>query len=82
MTPLSQASHPALVARQDVGAPTAGCYLQLGPSGAAAWTPDPTAATAFASMREALRAATRLPCGLRPFGVPRHAASLAARELN
>ena len=79
MTQSSHASHPALVSRQAaLGVPAAGQYLQLGPTGAAAWTYDPTAATAFESMREAMRAATRLPCALRAFGIPRQAELMAA----
>ena len=40
------------------------------PSGATDWTPDPKAATAFASMREAARAALRLPAAVRAYGLP------------
>lgn len=83
MTQLIHASHPALVARQDVvGLPASGRYLQLAASGDAGWTNDPTAATAFESMREAMRAATRLPCALRAFGIPRQAELMVAGQLN
>ena len=46
-------------------------YLTVSPSGQLAWTEDPTAATAFASMRDATRAALRLPSTLRAFSLPR-----------
>lgn len=66
-----QGAPPALVTRQV--APDAGAlrYLQLTPLGGSVWTEDPEAATAFASMREATRFATRLPAALRAFGLPR-----------
>lgn len=46
-------------------------YLRLSPAGDAAWTDDAADATIFDSMREATRAAMRLPAGLRAFGLPR-----------
>jgi hypothetical protein len=45
-------------------------YLMLTPQGVARWTDDPTAATPFPTMREAMRAAVRLPGSLRAFGLP------------
>ncbi|MFI4934969.1 MAG: hypothetical protein ACHP7N_10150 [Caulobacterales bacterium] len=46
-------------------------YLVLTPEGQALWTDDPEAATPFASMREAMRMAVRLPAAVRAFGLPR-----------
>lgn len=45
-------------------------YLRLDSDGAIAWVSDPTAATAFGSMKEAARMALRLPSGFRAFGMP------------
>ena len=58
--------HPALVSRP--GAPTS--YLMLTPAGQPDWTLDPAAATSFASMREAARAALRLPSSVKAYGLP------------
>ncbi len=60
----------ALVSRSDGGPQS---YLMLSPAGATDWTRDPKAATAFASMREATRAAMRLPSSLRAYGLPHRA---------
>jgi hypothetical protein len=54
------------VARPDM----TGRYLQLDSQGSPQWTHDPEAATVFESMREAMRAATRLPAALRAYGLP------------
>ena len=66
----------ALVSRSEVrpGAPPS--YLMLSPAGDADWTHDPDAATAFASMREATRAALRLPSSLKAYGLPRRGEGL------
>lgn len=66
------AANSAVVARTD---PTseAETYLLVMPAGRAIWVPDPEAATAFASMREATRMATRLPASRRAYGLPREA---------
>lgn len=62
----------ALVTRPRFRAADAGLYLHLQePTSSPAWTDDPRQATAFASMREAARAALRLPAAVRAFGVPR-----------
>ncbi len=61
---------PALVSRPQVRTDAPDEYLQLTPQGAAMWTTDPAAATPFVSMREATRAAARLPGSLRAYGVP------------
>ncbi len=45
-------------------------YLLLSETGAADWTADVRAATLFASMREATRAALRLPASLRAYSLP------------
>jgi hypothetical protein len=69
-TQMSALAHPALVTRPcpEDDAPT---YLQVSPLGYSVWVDDPGLATAFASMREAARAALRLPAELRAFGLPR-----------
>jgi hypothetical protein len=70
-------THPqlaqALVSRTEVrpGAPP--CYLILSDTGQPDWTADPQAATAFVSMREAMRMAMRLPASVRAYGLPRQA---------
>ncbi|MBS0408804.1 MAG: hypothetical protein JSR86_02730 [Proteobacteria bacterium] len=73
--PMLQAAnaHSAIVAcPATVGAASAR-YLRLASDGAVAWEADPEMATPFESMREAARAALRLPAALRAFGLPRHA---------
>lgn len=62
--------NPAIVARTALGADRA-CYLQWPVIGRPNWVADPASATTFPSMREATRIATRLPSGLRAFGLPR-----------
>jgi hypothetical protein len=71
-SPASTASplNPAIVARTPIRADEP-CYLQWPTTGSPNWVADPLAATAFPSMREATRAATRLPSSLRAFGLPR-----------
>lgn len=63
-------SRPALVCRAPVGALGQDQYLRMTEEGAPFWTEDPATATAFESMREATRAALRLPAGLKAFGLP------------
>ncbi|TAJ69820.1 MAG: hypothetical protein EPO51_20030 [Phenylobacterium sp.] len=65
-------SNPAVVARTDQGS-DAESYLLVMPAGRAIWVGDPEAATAFTSMREATRMATRLPACQRAYGLPREA---------
>jgi hypothetical protein len=67
----THAPTPAIVARPAIFADETDTYLQLDPAGRPNWTRDPADATPFASMREAARAAFRLPSGLRAFGLPR-----------
>lgn len=64
---LSAPTHAALVMR----APALGSeqFLVLDSRGKAVWTTDPTTATPFPSMREATRAAFRLPADLRAFSI-------------
>jgi hypothetical protein len=62
---------PALVARPSLRAIDPSQYLLMSPEGTAAWVGDPAAATAFESMREAMRAALRLPGSVRAFALPR-----------
>ena len=45
-------------------------YLRLTELGQPTWIGDPLSATPFASMREAARAAFRLPAALRAYGLP------------
>jgi len=63
------ANAQAIVARPPMRPSDADQYLLLTAKGAA-WTTDPLAATAFESMREATRAAMRLPSAVRAFGMP------------
>ena len=65
-------ANPALVARTDSKL-EAERYLLVMPAGRAIWVADPETATAFASMREATRMATRLPAAERAYGLPRDA---------
>jgi hypothetical protein len=69
-TPLETSALPAVVARPSIRSDEQASYLLLTPHGQATWTGDPRAATAFASMREAARAAFRLPGALRAYGLP------------
>jgi hypothetical protein len=64
-------TRPAVVSRPTLRAGEPASYLMLNPQGQPAWTTDPSTATAFASMREATRAAMRLPSALRAFGLLR-----------
>jgi hypothetical protein len=62
--------HAALVTRA-ISAPNPhDAYLLLTPLGQAEWVDDPKAATAFDSMREATRAAMRLPSAFRAYSLP------------
>jgi hypothetical protein len=61
----------AIVARHPNGADDRDSYLQLDAQGHPNWIRDPASATPFASMREAARAAFRLPASLRAYGLPR-----------
>jgi hypothetical protein len=58
------AIRPAVLSRGD------GAYLRLGDQTGPVWVKSPWAATAFPSMRDAARAAIRLPSALRAFGLP------------
>ena len=68
MTP--QTAMPAVVSRAAQQGRQMDEFLRLSPAGEAQWTSDLDAATAFTSMREATRAALRLPASLRAFGLP------------
>jgi hypothetical protein len=72
-------SQAAIVSRADVKPNVPEQYLKLNSGGAADWTPDPDAATVFESMREAMRAATRLPAALRAYSLPWRGAVLTAQ---
>ena len=60
----------ALVTRPQTPAQTSG-YLVLSSEGAPSWVSEPEAATSFPSMREAMRAAMRLPSTIKAYGLPR-----------
>ena len=62
------ASHPAVVARFE-GADSHELYLRVEQNGVR-WEADSALATAFPSLRDASRAALRLPAAWRAFGVP------------
>lgn len=68
---LARPAQPAVVAMTDRD--EIAHYLQLGADGQLRWLDDPQGATAFCSMREAARAALRLPSRLRAYGLPRAA---------
>jgi hypothetical protein len=61
--------HSALVTRAPYRATDPDNYLVLTSLGPA-WTLDPAGATPFRSMKEAMRAALRLPGEIRAFGLP------------
>lgn len=61
--------HPALVSRASCRAKDPADYLVL-TSDTPVWTRDPARATPFVSMKEAMRAALRLPGEIRAFGLP------------
>lgn len=61
---------PAVVSRAPIRPWDEAQYLRVAAEGPASWTADPATATTFASMREATRAAMRLPAALRAFGLP------------
>jgi len=83
MTPstLPTTANAAVVARPMLGAVDGEQYLQLTPDGQALWTRDPRAATNFESMREATRAAMRLPSALHAFSLPLRS-EISARSLH
>ncbi|HXQ12279.1 MAG TPA: hypothetical protein VN805_14885 [Caulobacteraceae bacterium] len=60
----------AIVSRPLLRAKDPDLYLAIGSNGAVSWTNDVEAATAFDSMKEAMRAALRLPGAYRAFGLP------------
>jgi hypothetical protein len=78
MFELTHSPHPAIVARRQLDPRSPGEYLQLSTEFPPRWTSDPEAATAFASMREALRAAARLPAAVCAYGMPRSAELMAS----
>jgi hypothetical protein len=72
MPALNPTPHAAIVSRQSAYPKPGELFLRLDARGAPVWTDDPGAATAFESMREAARAALRLPAALRAYGLPFH----------
>src|ERR1700687_583668 len=75
-------SHAAIVARRERDSKASDRYLQLSCDGPPRWTCDPEAATAFESMREASRAAARLPASACAFSMPREVELFIGREVN
>jgi hypothetical protein len=73
---------PALISRTTTRPEDPGQYLLITPDGAAHWTQDPRAATAFVSMKEAIREASHLPASIRAFSLPLDVELLALAELN
>lgn len=71
MTQTLDRHHAALVTRPAVFGQNGETYLVLTGDGRPQWTADPAAATAFTSMREAARAAFRLPSEVKAYGVLR-----------
>lgn len=82
MSKLTHIPHPAIVARRQADPRGQGQYLQLSSNYPPRWTSDPQAATAFESMREAARAAARLPAAVCAYGLPREAELMASREID
>lgn len=76
---ITPAHIPAIVARPGVRSDEHESYLLLNPLGQATWTGDPMVATTFESMREAARAAFRLPANVRAYGLPRSVELTLAR---
>jgi hypothetical protein len=76
------ASSPAIVTRAPIRPWEPNQYLRITANQPEGWTLDPAAATAFASMREATRAALRLPSGLRAFGLPLHTEMAVRTDLH
>lgn len=73
---------PAIVSRATAQPWAPNHYLRVESEGPASWTLDPRAATAFASMKEATRAALALPSSLRAFGLPLRTELVAREELH
>ena len=67
---ITKTPRSALVCRAPVGVHGHEQYLRMTDDGVIYWIDDQDGATPFASMREATRAALRLPGSLRAFGLP------------
>jgi len=67
---ITKSPRSALVCRAPSGTPGREQYLRMTDDGVVYWIDDQDAATPFASLREATRAALRLPGSLRAFGLP------------
>jgi hypothetical protein len=70
VTHISHIPHIAVVSRCDNIHQGKAQFLQYDARNAPRWIDDPQGATAFESMREATRAAIRLPAGLRAYSLP------------
>jgi hypothetical protein len=75
-------SQPAIVSRLVSPTKATSLYLQLTAESTPLWISDAEGATCFASMREATRAAARLPASTRAFGVLRQAELRAAHDIH
>ena len=76
----SSPANAAVVSRPTVRSGDPNQYLLILPDGASSWTPDPEAATVFTCMKEAMRAAIRLPGAMRAFALPLAAKFTKAME--
>jgi hypothetical protein len=82
MSELNPTFHAAIVSRRELDPRQPDRYLQLSTEGPPRWTFDPEAATTFVSMREAARAAARLPAALCAYSLPRDVELFAGRDLH
>jgi hypothetical protein len=82
MPELMPIPHAAIVSRRQNDPRAPGAYLQLSIDGPPRWTSDPEAATTFESMREAARAAARLPAAMCAYGIPRDVELMIGREVH
>ncbi len=67
---LTPAAGGALVSKAGESHASPAQYLHLAPDGRMRWVLDPLNATPFASMRDAVRMAVRLPAKHRAFALP------------
>ena len=70
MTEMNHIPHVAIVSRCDNLHHGKEQFLQYGAQDTPRWVDQPEGATAFESMREATRAAIRLPADLRAYSLP------------
>jgi hypothetical protein len=71
MTPTAHTNSPAALVCRASGTPRQDEVFLVAAAGEApSWTADATRATRFPTMRDAMRAAVRLPGALRAYGAP------------